>query len=165
MIRPVKISDVSRIAEIHVFGWRCAYKGIVSDDFLFNKMLVSKQISYFSVAILNNIEESYVFDDGIIKAFLTIGACRDEDKSKTFELWGIYVDPFMKRQGIGSKMVHYCERIAIQRRFDEVCLWVLEKNINARKFYEKLGYFPDGKRKFIEPLDVIELRYSNYIRR
>ncbi len=109
---------------------------------------------------VNCTEESYVFDDGIIKAILTIGVCRDDDKSNSFELWGIYVDPFMKRQGVGSKMVQFCEEKAIERGFKEICLWVLEQNMSARMFYEKLGYLPDGNNKFIESLSVIEMRYS-----
>ena len=160
MIRAMLISDVPRVAEIHVFGWRSAYRGIVSDDFLFNKMLVSKRINSFENAIRNQTEENYVFDDGIIKAILTIGICRDADKIKSFELWGIYVDPFMKRQGIGSLMVEYCEKTAIKRDYNEVCLWVLEKNADARLFYEKLRYYPDGTKKYIDFLAATEIRYS-----
>ena len=88
------------------------------------------------------------------------GACRDIDKLNSFELWGIYVDPFMKRQGIGSVLVRYCEEKAIERRFNEVCLWVLEKNASAREFYKKLGYSPDGSKKFINMLSVSEIRYT-----
>ena len=101
-----------------------------------------------------------IYNDGIVKAFLTIGTCRDEDKAHSFELWGIYVDPFMKGQGIGSRMVDFCEKKATERGFSEVCLWVLEENISARAFYERLGYSPDGTKKFLEPLDATEIRYS-----
>jgi hypothetical protein len=45
---------------------------IITDDYLFNKMLVSKRISYFESAPKDRSEESYVFDDGIIKAFMSI---------------------------------------------------------------------------------------------
>jgi ribosomal protein S18 acetylase RimI-like enzyme len=160
MIRLMQITDVPRVAEIHVFGWRSAYRGIVSDEFLFNKMIVSQRMISFENAVNNHTEENYVFDDGIIKAILTIGACRDTDKMNSFELWGIYVEPFMKRQGIGNKMVNHCEKKAIERGFNEVCLWVLEKNVNARLFYEKLGYYPDGTQKFIDFLAASEIRYS-----
>jgi hypothetical protein len=53
MIRAMQISDASRAAEIHVFGWRSAYRGIISDDFLFNKMIVSKRVSYFENSVRN----------------------------------------------------------------------------------------------------------------
>jgi len=163
MIRAMELSDVSRVAEIHVFGWRNAYRGIIPDDYLFKNMIVSKRMSYFEKSVQNSAEESYVFDDGILKAFMTIGACRDIDKSEAFELWGIYVDPFMQRQGIGSKMVGICEEKAVERGYSEICLWVLEKNADARRFYEKLGYSFDSTSKFIEFLGVTEIRYSKRI--
>ncbi len=163
MIRVIKSSDIPRVAEIQVFGWRCAYRNIVSDDFLFNKMLVSTRMDHFDHAIRSNSEESYVFDDGTIKAFLTIGACRDPDKTDAFELWGLYVDPFMKRQGIGAKMVQFYEEKAAERGFKEICLWVLEKNKGAREFYEKSGYLPDGTSKWIDALAAAEIRYRKNI--
>ena len=161
----MKISDVPRIAEIHVYGWRSAHRGIVSDDHLFNKMLVSERIKRLEQAFHNDITETYVFDDGIIKAFLTIGACRDDDKSGSFELWGIYVDPFMQRQGVGTQLVEYCERQAAERGFKEVCLWVLAENQTSRAFYESLGYSPDGAEKLLEHLSAIEVRYSKTLYR
>jgi len=160
----MELSDIPRKAEIHVFGWRSAYRGIVSDEHLFKNMLVSKDIERFSKdENLYVIKNSFVYDDGIIKAILTIGPCRDEDKPNSFELWGIYVDPFFQRQGVGSQMVEFCEKIAVERGFNEVCIWVLEKNTNARKFYEKLGYNPDGASKLIELLSVTEVRYIKQI--
>ena len=163
MIRTMALSDVPRVAEIHVFGWRDAYRGIISDDYLFNKMLVSKRIKYFEDAVNNHTEESYVFDEGILKAFMTIGACRDTDKPDSFELWGIYVDPFMQRHGIGSIMLDFCEREAEERGYKEIVLWVLEKNANAIEFYRKLGYMPDGSIKTIDLLAVSEVRYIKHI--
>jgi len=159
----MELSDVSRVAEIHVFGWRSAYTGIVSDEYLFNKLLVSKRMSYFQNAVQNVIEETYVYDDGIVKAFMTIGACRDNDKPAAFELWGLYVEPLMKRRGIGLEMVTFCKQKAIERDFKEICLWVLEKNTEARTFYEKLGYKPDGAKKEIEALAVTEMRYHQFL--
>ena len=163
MIRPADISDANRMAEIHVFGWRTAYRGIVSDDFLFTQLHVAKQEKHFQDAIQNKLEESYVWDDGIIKGFLTMGPCRDADEPNAFELWGIYVEPLMKRQGIGSQLVRFCEEIAKARGYTEIVLWVLEKNQSGRDFYEKLGYVADGKRNYIEALLVGEIRYRKDI--
>ena len=90
---------------------------------------------------------------------MRILTCRDQDKQDAFELWGIYIEPLMKRQGIGSILVDYCERKAVERGFSETCLWVLEENNDGRRFYEKLGYAPDGATKRIEFLSVTEIRY------
>jgi len=161
MIRKMELPDVSRVAEIHVFGWRSAFRGIISDEHLFNKMAVTRSLERFENALKDNIGETYVFDDtdGIIKAFMTICPCRDEDKVGAFELGGLYVEPLMKGQGIGSKLVEYCEKRAIERGYKEVCLWTLEKNVKSRKFYEKKGYSPEGTNQFWEPLKADLVRY------
>ena len=159
MIRKTELADVPRISEIHVFGWRDAYRGIVPDDYLFNTMLVAKRINYFAKAVHDCLEEIYVYDDGIVKAFMTIGACRDTDMIEAFELWGLYVDPFMQRQGIGTEMLDFCETKAIERGHTEVCIWVFEQNKNAIKFYETHGYSPDGTKKPIDAFAIYEVRY------
>lgn len=163
MIRKMETGDAGRAGEIHVFGWRSAYREIIADNFLFNKMRVLDRSRYFEDAVRNRTEDNYVYDDGIIKAILTIGPCRDADKTHSFELWGIYVDPFMKRQKIGSKMLEFCEKRAMEEGFSEVCIWVLEKNNNAIAFYSKFGYKPDGQRKYIEKLNLMEVRYCKEI--
>ncbi|MCL2592792.1 MAG: GNAT family N-acetyltransferase [Defluviitaleaceae bacterium] len=160
MIRKMELADIPRIAEIHVFGWRSAYRGIISDEHLFTKLLVSKRITAFEKYIVSETSDTYVFDDGIIKAFLTIGKSTDEDTLNSFEVWGIYVDPFFKREGIGQKSIYFFEKIAIEQGFSKVCLWTLQKNTNARSFYEKLGYLPDGKSKFLEDISAIQIRYA-----
>jgi GNAT superfamily N-acetyltransferase len=160
----MQLSDVPRVAEIHVFGWRSAFRGMISDEFLFKKRLVSLSITRFENALYSNSEEIYVFDDGIIKAFISICACRDEDKTESFELGGIYVEPLMKRQGIGSIMIDYCEKTAAERGYKEVCLWTLEKNTTAKAFYEKSGYLLDGSKKFLENIEAMAIRYSKKFR-
>jgi N-acetylglutamate synthase-like GNAT family acetyltransferase len=112
MIREANVNDCPRIAEIHVFGWRCAYKEFISTEYLINKMTVKyreeKFIEYLSDK--NNNDKTYVYEENnIIKGFMTIGDCRDEDKNnKTFELEGIYIDPLFQRQHIGKQFVNYC---------------------------------------------------------
>ena len=170
MIRPMQPSDIPRVAEIHTFGWRCAYRGIVSDEHLFNVMSVAKRTEKFE-ALFQNREgesydfggESYVFDDGIIRAFLTVGPCRDEDKPAAFELGGLYVDPCLQGKGTGTALAAYCEEIAAQRGYKEICLWTFEKNAPARAFYEKLGYELDGATQIVEPFGATGVRYHKEI--
>ena len=160
MIRRAQIEDANRLAEIHIFGWRAAYREIVSDQYLFSKLSVIKRAESFRKVIEENSEETFVCDeDGIIKAFMTIGKCRNSDKPNSFELWGLYVDPCFKRNGIGKKMLSFCETEAKERGFLENCLWVFNSNKNSIVFYEKMGYSPDGKKEIIEYFKAIEMRY------
>ena len=163
MIRTMGIDDVERVAEIHVSGWRNAFFGILSNDFLFNRLRVLNRIKVFQEEVLSNKDETYVFDDGMIKAFITIGRCRDDDEPNVFELWGLYVDPFWQRSGIGSSMVRFCEQQATQRGYKKIN-WVLEPNTRARSFYEKMGFMPDSSAKRIEWMGSNELRYSKLLK-
>jgi len=162
-IRLMTIDDIPRAAEIHVFGWRHTYRGIVSDDILFNKMSVARSTQRFADGASSGDLETYVYDDGIIKGFMTVFNCLDEDTTDSFEIVGLYIDPFMQRGGVGAKMIRFCEEIAAERGFSKVCLWVLTENANARAFYEKMGYMPDGASKFLDGLDAWEVRYAKNI--
>ena len=160
MIRKALSEDAFRLAEIQVFGWRNAYKNIVPDFYLFKILNVQQRIEEFKTSIIESREETYVYDDGIIKAFLTIGNCRDEDKdNNTFELWGIYVEPSFMRQGIGKKLLVYCEQNAFIRNKKEITLWVLKENKIGINFYRKYDYQPDGNEKIIPNTNIKEIRF------
>jgi len=164
----MQLPDIPRVAEIHVFGWRCAYRGIVPDEILFNVMSVAKRIEKFEVFLRDtegtwSTSGNFVYDDGIVKAFLTIGPCRDEDRQDAFELGGIYVDPCLQGQGIGTALALYCEEIAAARGYKDICLWTFEKNAAARTFYEKLGYALDGATQFLERYEAVGVRYHKRV--
>ena len=51
-----------------------------------------------------------------------------------------------------------------RRGYKKASLWVLEENLNARKFYEKLGFEHDGAIKEISiGKKLNEYRYTNLI--
>ena len=112
-IRPMEVRNIPRVAEIHVLGWRSAYRGIVSDEILFGRMSVQRSIGRFTEHFATDDEYShYVYDDGIIKGIMTICPCRDADKPGYFELGGIYIEPVMQRSGIGRELARFCEKTA-----------------------------------------------------
>jgi len=155
MIRALEKTDVPRIAEIHVFAQRTVYRGFVPDEFLFGKMTVHKRIEYF----YENETEGHVFDDGFIKGFITLGPCKDADKPGCFELYRIFVDPLIFGQGIGGKLAAHAEKVAKEQGHNEIYLWVLEGNKNARSFYDRLGYVADGAVRISGYFGVPEVRY------
>jgi ribosomal protein S18 acetylase RimI-like enzyme len=162
MIREANVNDSSRIAEIHVFGWRCAYKEFISMEFLFNKFTVKSREEKFNdlLSIKENFDKTYVFEENdVIKAFMTIGNSRDEDKNeKTYELWGIYVDPIFQRQKIGTQLVNYCIKEAEDKGKEEIILWVFEKNNSSIEFYKRMGFNKDGKQKIMEAFNEKAIR-------
>ncbi|MBU0927932.1 MAG: GNAT family N-acetyltransferase [Spirochaetes bacterium] len=162
MIRKAARDDAPRIAEIHVFGWRAAYRGIVPDEILFNRLSVVKRAPSIADALEAD-EETYVYEDGFVRGWMTIGDCRDEDAKDDFELWGIYVDPLLKRSGVGRALVGFCEDQARARGKRRIKLWVFKDNAPSRSFYEAMGFSTDGKEQLIEKLGAIEIRYQKYL--
>lgn len=166
-IRPMTQADVPRVAEIHVLGWRTTYRNIVSDSILFGKMSVARSIDRFTQLLrtADSDNNGFVYDDGFVKGFMTTLPCQDSDMSDYYELGGLYIDPFMQRQGIGTKLLAYYEETAQRKGYQSLCLWVLTENKNARTFYEKMGYTPDGTSQFLDGLDTWEVRYTKILSR
>lgn len=172
MIRRAEVRDAERLAEMHIGGWRHAYRGIIADTFLFGKLDVCRRAGNIRKEIEQGPGEHYVAErGGVAAAFMVIGPSRDEDKrgGGNFELWAIYAEPALKRSGLGGELLAFCELEAARRGMREVSLWVLERNAAGRAFYEKHGYRPDGARKTLERLPsaagapVAEVRYVKVI--
>jgi len=62
-------------------------------------------------------------------------------------------------EGYGRTLIdHVCAEFR-RRGFAEVTLWVLEKNRDARRFYEKYGFVLDGITRKYPRTNVPEVRY------
>jgi ribosomal protein S18 acetylase RimI-like enzyme len=164
-IRRAKVEDAPTLARIHVDSWQAAYHDIVPDSFL-QGFTYSKREEAFRKAITDNLEETYLVEDGESKVgILTIGASRDTDLDAklTGEIWGIYLAPAYWRRGIGTLLAKEAERLLQLRGHMAVVLWVLEGNTAARRFYEAVGYLLDGQVKTVDlgkPLLVVRYHKS-----
>jgi len=164
----METSDIPRVAEIIVFGWRSAFRSIVSDEFLFNERTVVNGIARLEQLWHNEVGGNYVFDDGIVKAIIRILPCRDEDKPNSLELGVLYVDVFFQKQGIGKLLIEFFEQQAAECGYNELCIWTFLKNATARAFYEKMGYAHDGtvnsSGEFYERHKATGVRYTKRLR-
>ena len=126
MIRKATIEDISRIAEILVFVKRMNYRSIFNDDSVsFGEIQVlSVAKEYSAPELLNDI---WVYEaDGIVK-----GLIRIVDR----EIVELYVEHFFQGQGIGAELIEFAKK-----EHDVNCLWVLEKNTSAIRFYQAHGF-------------------------
>lgn len=160
MIRYAKKSDISRLAEIEVFGKRTAYRSVFQDDIgSFHDLQVLPIIQEYqrNSRLLDNI---LVYDDGIVKGIIGGKEPSESSEAKTIELYGFYVDPFFKGQGIGRALLeHFCLE-AERKGKEKICLWVLEDNTFARRFYELNGYVYGNQKAMIEGTQVVDLYYE-----
>lgn len=147
------------MAEININGWRTAYRGIISDEYLFINMNIEKSIENHKKWTAEHPDCYYVFENnGIIQGFASIGGSRDCDCPGALELCALYVDPYFKRQGIGSELLAQFESLAVEQKRERCILWVLEKNEAAIAFYRNFGFNFDGAQKLIEQFNAVESR-------
>ena len=149
-IRYANVDDAKILGEIHSKSWKITYKGIVSDKILDN-ITVEKREKYFEKALTESWEEdALIYKDDIAVGLICLGKCRDLDKEPYYgEIWGIYLLPEYWHSGIGTQLINWGVNELKIRNYTKVTLWVLEDNLNARKFYEKMGFHHDGTIKEI----------------
>lgn len=135
VIRKATEKDLSRIAEILVFVKRVKFRPIFKDDdYSFNELqVISVAKEYSKPEILGNI---WVYDDGIVKGMIHI-----EGK----EIKELYVDYFFQGKKIGGRLIEFAKN-----EHDVRFLWVIEKNLNGIRFYERHGFHLTDKKEFEE---------------
>lgn len=144
-IRCATESDFARIAEIIVFSKRVAYRSIFNDDVVsFNELGVVKLFTQYKQN-KSLTENMLVFDDGIVKGIINQTFMDD-----TVEITDFYVEPFFKRNGIGTKLIQSVISNAKAQNKSKIFLWVIEENYDARKFYEANGFTCTEKTSIIE---------------
>ena len=155
MVRKASMQDVSRIAEIIVFGKRVAYRPIFNNDVVsFNELQVINLIDEYR----NNstvVDNMLVYDDGIIK-----GVINRIFKDDAVEICEFYVEPFFKGNGIGKKLIQQVILEARASKKSKIFLWVIEENLSARKFYENNGFIESGKTCLIEGTNKTDMCYE-----
>ena len=136
MIRQATTYDASRIAEILIFTKRVNYRNIFYNDKVsFGEM----QVYPLAQRYMDNPQELdgiWVYDDEFVKGMIHIS------ENQILEL---YVDSFFENQGIGSKLIKF----AIEQMHCDY-LWVLEKNIKAIRFYQRLGFVITEEKQYEE---------------
>ena len=126
MIRRATIADASRIAEILIFAKRTNYRKIFQNDKVsFGEMQVYPLAKRY-IDDSDELNGMWVYDDEFVKGVININGK---------QIVELYVDPFFENQGIGSMLMNYAVG-----QMNCNCLWVLEKNIRAIKFYQKHGF-------------------------
>ena len=144
-IRKARIEDLNRIAEIEVFNYRLNFYPIFKDDtYYFSELQVSSLTSKYR----DLINELYVYDDGVIKAFIMI------DNSEVKKL---FVEPVLQGKGLGSKLLRYA-----LDKCNVKYLWALEKNTRAINFYLNNGFKLSEDKKIEEDTNeyLIKLVYK-----
>lgn len=149
LIRKVKYNDIEQIVDINIKDWKKVYKGIIDDEILDNldrNKKIEKWRKHYNIGNVIVAEQN-----GQV-----IGYCRYDDNAVyentniDSEIIAIYVDCDNLGNGVGRKLVEYVMTDLKNKRKNKMIIWCLEKNENARKFYEKMSGKLVNKEKYFE---------------
>jgi ribosomal protein S18 acetylase RimI-like enzyme len=140
-IRPAIESDARQISKVHIDSWRAIYRGHMPDSILDNLSLEKREREW-QERLLAGINTWVIEDNQKIVGFASICPTRDSDADPTCvaEISAIYLLPDVWQKGLGKKLCETIFESVIKKGFKEITLWVLERNAQARQFYEAVGF-------------------------
>lgn len=146
-IRKATQEDIPVIAALHIEGWKGAYGGIVDQAYL-DSMTLEHRIEKWG-EWLNTEEGGEVFlaeVDDKPAGFIDIGRTKTPPPgsssirpSHSGEVYALYLHPDYWRKGIGTLLLKHAARELKDRKHSAICLWVLDANVRAKAFYERMG--------------------------
>ncbi len=145
-IRQATAADASRIAEIIITNYRVNfYPFFKNDEFYFKELNVVDMAKEYASGTLA-LENSFVYDDGVIKGIIRINGK---------EIEKLFIEPQFQSKGIGAQLLGF----AVKER-EANKLWVLEYNKRGIAFYKSNGFELTGE-KMIEDdwVPLLKMRY------
>ena len=174
-IRPATPYDAQAVARIRVQGWRFAYQGLISQDYLDSLSVAEdteRMRGYLSQFPQNSPLSRSEFvqgsGDGEKRSFMlavrgnaVLGFCRFSatpdkidraDRATPGEtmngrLHALYIDPGALGQSIGHALMNHALSTFAAWGCERATLWVLEGNSRAISFYERQGWRCTGATK------------------
>jgi GNAT superfamily N-acetyltransferase len=164
-VRPAQVTDAAAIAAAHVATWQRAYRGLLPGEYLdgldparwaigWNRVLADDAPGHVTLVAEDH--------DGQVVGFADAATSRDDEAAPgTGEVTAIYVLPGHWDTGAGRALMAAAEAALREAGHGAATLWVLRDNDRARRFYERVGWSPDGTEKTDElaGVSVVEVRY------
>ncbi len=152
-IRKATPEDTQDLAAIHAESWRSAYKDIVPADQLALRGSYQYRLNFWKKELRSPKNEHFLAMESLEPVgYFSLGNPRDNDLAPdTWELIAIYFLPQHWHRGYGTQCISFIMAHVREKGAKQLSLWVFEENQNARSFYQKLGFVPDGARKKVAP--------------
>lgn len=163
LIRTADPSDAAKIAQTHSDSWNTRYRGILPDRLL-DGTDPAGQTARWSRILQSTVRGRFVLvavaEDGEIAGLVSAGSCRSQTIDFDSEVYAVYVAAKYWRLRLGLRlMAAAAQRLALFGHQD-LMLWTLEDNLEARAFYERLGGVEIGR--MVEQMGGASLREIGY---
>ena len=141
IVKRASLEDVPSIATIHVRAWRRAYSNVIDPQFLRDLSIEDRIPRWRAILERNDSQTLVATVDGQVVGFVSYGECRDQDASiEDGEIWALYVDPKVWRQGIGRALMQRAIQELRDLGSSKTLLWVFSRNLRGIGFYQSLGF-------------------------
>jgi len=165
-VRPAVLDDVAQIAEVHVWGWKIGYRGLLPQTVL-DQLTAGDRIARWTSTVQRAAWPAQgtlvASDGGHVVGFADIRPTHseDQDPAQVGEIASLYVHPDVWRRGIGRQLVIAAKEQLTAAGRTSATLWVLDTNTQASAFYTALGWSPDGgiRPDIVGGLTIHDLRY------
>lgn len=143
-IRPVaSTDDWMAISNIYEQSWKYAYRGIIPDTWLARISAGQWANGLKAPGRLSLL----LFADGQMCGSSSYCYARMEEMEGYGEIVSMYLLPETMHKGYGYQFMQAVISRLHDLGYQKVYLWVLEENTNARRFYERFGFVPNGRRQ------------------
>lgn len=156
-------ADIEPIARLHAQSWRSAYRGMLSDEYL-DERVVAERLTFWTARFTSDAPDRRVvmkaIGGGLLLGFVCV--LLDTEPQWGARLDNLHVSPESKGTSIGYALFQAArEWIASVSPGTAMHLWCVERNHVARRFYERQGgkIVETATRPVAEDLSLPELRY------
>lgn len=133
-VRRAGPADAEQLSQVQEESWRSAYRQIFPSDFLDN--LVIPPSKWEERLTRGVIVQVLTVDDEVLGYCSTAPA----DDPGWGEILAVYVHPGHQRRGFGSVLLDAGLGALSGAGFSKALLWVFDRNLAARSFYESGGW-------------------------
>ena len=143
-IKQASESDAAIMSKICCLGWKCSYRGMLS-DFLLNDLPEDYWTKDFKHLLKNRLVEAFLILKDSVPAGCIIYSVAREKKFRGYgELIALYIHPDFYRRRYGEILIKRAMNRLYELNMKQSYLWVLKKNKGARKFYKRMGFSCNG---------------------
>lgn len=164
-IRAATLADAPMIGHVHVLSWRQSYAGMLPAAMLARMSVAEHGIRWARMlghgapakrARVHVVEDT----QGTIIGFGSFGpqrlaALRNAGFDAEVDM--LYFLRAAQRQGLGTRLMRTMASALSDSGYRGLSLWVLNENVAARGFYERLGGQPVGERPYGR---LVEIAYG-----
>lgn len=168
LVREAKIEEADELGSLHLRTWEESYRSILRNEFPEAITAISR--SEMRQRVLSQPETFGLVSVAVAQApegivgFASCSTQRDvklRELGYAGEIGAIYVLNAFQGKGIGRALMYEMANALSERKHNSVSLWVLEKNLKARRIYENLGATPINLSKpFQTGSSILEVAYG-----